>query len=85
MQKDSMDKVWNSLGQASRSVIILCACGVCGVFVCDCVQSALGYEHQTDLSKHGSQKDGAKGFGGKYGVEKDNQDKVWCGYVHTVC
>lgn len=27
-------------------------------------------------SQHSSQKDAAKGFGGKYGVMKDRQDKV---------
>jgi len=44
---------------------------------CD-LQSALGWDHQTELSKHESQKDGSKGFGGKYGVQKDRQDKVGC-------
>ena len=42
------------------------------------LQSALGWEHQTELSKHGSQIDAAKGFGGKYGVQTDRQDKVLC-------
>jgi len=36
----------------------------------------VGYEYQTNLSKHSSQQDGSKGFGGKYGVEKDKQDTV---------
>ena len=39
-------------------------------------QSAVGWEYQAELSKHDSQKDGSKGFGGKYGVDKRNQDKV---------
>ena len=30
-----------------------------------------------DLSKHSSQVDAAKGFGGKYGVQKDRVDKVY--------
>ena len=39
-------------------------------------QSAVGWDYQTDLSKHESQTDAAKGFGGKYGVQKDSQDVV---------
>ena len=39
-------------------------------------QSAVGFEHQSDLSKHGSQTDAAKGFGGKHGIQKDRMDKV---------
>ena len=39
-------------------------------------QSSVGYDHQSELSKHGSQTDAAKGFGGKFGVQKDRQDKV---------
>ncbi len=41
-------------------------------------QSALGYDYQASLAKHGSQTDAAKGFGGKFGVQKENQDKVCC-------
>ena len=44
------------------------------------VQSALGWEHQSELSKHGSQTDAKKGFGGQFGVQKDHQDKV-CIYM----
>ena len=40
------------------------------------LQSAKGWDYQADLSKHESQTDAAKGFGGKYGVQKDKQDKV---------
>ena len=39
-------------------------------------QSALGWDYQADLAKHGSQTDASKGFGGKYGVQKDLKDKV---------
>ena len=35
-----------------------------------------GYDYQADLSKHQSQTDASKGFGGKFGVQKDNKDKV---------
>ena len=40
------------------------------------LQSAVGWEYQTELSKHGSQTDAAKGFGGRYGVQTDRQDEV---------
>ena len=43
-------------------------------------QSAVGWDHQEQLSKHESQTDAAKGFGGKYGVQKDRQDKAAGGY-----
>ena len=45
------------------------------VFGC-CNQSAVGADYQADLSKHASQTDAAKGFGGKYGVQSDRKDKV---------
>ena len=34
------------------------------------------------LSKHGSQTDAAKGFGGKYGVQQDRVDKAAVGWDH---
>lgn len=40
------------------------------------LKSAKGWDHQTELSKHESQTDAAKGFGGRFGVDKDKQDKV---------
>ena len=39
-------------------------------------QSAVGWDYQAQLAKHESQKDAAKGFGGRYGVQKERQDKV---------
>ena len=42
-------------------------------------QSALGWDERTELSKHESQTDAAKGFGGKYGVQSDRVDKVSVG------
>ncbi len=36
----------------------------------------MGFDYQADLAKHGSQVDAAKGFGGKYGVQKERKDKV---------
>lgn len=40
------------------------------------LQVAVGHEHQEQLCVHDSQKDFAKGFGGKYGIQQDRQDKV---------
>ena len=39
-------------------------------------QSALGWDHQSELSAHESQTDAKKGFGGQFGVQRDRQDKV---------
>ena len=39
-------------------------------------KSAVGHDHVENLSKHSSQVDAAKGFGGKFGVQKDRVDKV---------
>lgn len=39
------------------------------------IQSAVGHEYKADLQKHASQTDAARGFGGKYGVQKDRVDK----------
>lgn len=41
----------------------------------------MGWDYQADLSKHESQTDGKKGFGGKYGVQKV-QDKVRNIYIY---
>ena len=46
------------------------------------MQSALGWDYQAQLAKHGSQTDASKGFGGKYGVQKDLKDKV---HMYIVC
>lgn len=40
------------------------------------IQVALGNDYVAQVDKHSSQKDASKGFGGKYGVEKDRVDKV---------
>lgn len=39
-------------------------------------QVALGNDYVAQVDKHSSQKDASKGFGGKFGVEKDRIDKV---------
>lgn len=39
-------------------------------------QSAVGHEYQSKLSKHCSQVDSVRGFGGKFGVQVDRVDQV---------
>ena len=39
-------------------------------------QSAAGWDYHAKLEQHESQRDHSKGFGGKYGVEKDRVDQV---------
>lgn len=39
-------------------------------------QSAAGWDYQAKLAQHESQTDATKGFGGKFGVQTDRQDKV---------
>lgn len=40
------------------------------------MQSAANYSYAGTTEKHSSQKDYTSGFGGKFGVQKDRQDKV---------
>uniref|UniRef100_A0A8B9RL44 Src substrate cortactin-like n=1 Tax=Astyanax mexicanus TaxID=7994 RepID=A0A8B9RL44_ASTMX len=44
------------------------------------LQSAMNYEYKGEVDQHASQKDYAKGFGGKYGVQKERVDKAALGY-----
>ncbi len=44
----------------------------------------MGWDYQENLAKHASQTDGAKGFGGKYGVQ-ENKDKVTYNYSEGCC
>ena len=46
------------------------------LFLLTLLQSAVGWDHQEKLAQHNSQTDHAKGFGGKFGVQKDRVDKV---------
>lgn len=39
-------------------------------------QSAVGHDYVAQVAKHTSQVDSVKGFGGKFGVQADRQDKV---------
>ena len=42
----------------------------------------MGFEYQGKTEKHESQKDYVKGFGGKFGVQTDRQDKCALGWDH---
>ena len=46
------------------------------------IQSAETHDYHEKLAAHTSQVDAAKGFGGKYGVQKDRQDKAAVGWSH---
>lgn len=52
------------------------------MFQCCVLQSAVSWDHKEVVEKHGSQKDYSSGFGGKYGVEVDKQDKSAVGWDH---
>ncbi|XP_053572258.1 LOW QUALITY PROTEIN: hematopoietic lineage cell-specific protein-like [Bombina bombina] len=45
-------------------------------------ESALGHEYKAEPEKHSSQTDASKGFGGKYGVQKDRTDKSAVGFEY---
>lgn len=47
------------------------------------IQSAVSWDHKETIEKHASQKDYSSGFGGKYGIEKDRQDKSAVGWDHV--
>lgn len=40
----------------------------------------MGFDYQPGLATHDSQRDGSKGFGGKFGVQTDRQDQSAGGY-----
>lgn len=46
------------------------------LYLCSLFQSAVGHEYQSKLSKHCSQVDSVRGFGGKFGVQMDRVDQV---------
>uniref|UniRef100_A0A667ZNR8 Cortactin n=1 Tax=Myripristis murdjan TaxID=586833 RepID=A0A667ZNR8_9TELE len=46
------------------------------------ITSAMGFDYQGKTEKHESQKDYAKGFGGKFGVETDKVDKSAVGFEY---
>ncbi|XP_028256467.1 src substrate protein p85-like isoform X1 [Parambassis ranga] len=75
VQKDRVDKV---RGHVQQSPKVLDRMGL--RFSMFSLQSAMTYAYKGEVQQHGSQKDYAKGFGGKYGVEKDKVDKAALGY-----
>jgi len=42
----------------------------------------MSWSHKEQIEKHASQKDYSSGFGGKFGVERDRQDKSAVGWDH---
>lgn len=71
VERDRMDKVHKfSLGD-----VILLVAGRFGT-PDSSVQVALGHDYVAQVEQHSSQKDASKGFGGKFGVQKDRVDKV---------
>ncbi|VDP69893.1 unnamed protein product [Echinostoma caproni] len=46
------------------------------------VLCSLGWDHKEHVEAHASQKDYSAGFGGKFGVQKDRQDKCAVGWDH---
>jgi len=47
------------------------------------LQSAENWGYKEKIQKHGSQCDYSSGFGGKYGVQVDRQDKSAVGWDHV--
>ena len=50
---------------------------------CSNFQSAVDWDYKEKVEKHGSQRDYSSGFGGKYGVQVDRQDKSAVGWDHV--
>ena len=44
----------------------------------------VGWDYQTERAQHQSQVDAKKGFGGRFGVQKDRQDKVNTCIINTL-
>lgn len=40
------------------------------------IQVAVGHNYVAQVEQHSSQRDAARGFGGKFGIQKDRVDKV---------
>ena len=43
----------------------------------------MSWSHKEKVEKHGSQKDYSSGFGGKFGVQADRQDKSAVGWDYV--
>lgn len=72
VEKDRMDKVDHPVRWWWWNVPLISS--VFWLFVP--VQVALGNDYVAQVDKHSSQKDASRGFGGKFGVERDRVDKV---------
>ena len=46
------------------------------VLMCVITQGAVGHGYVAQVEQHSSQTDAKRGFGGKFGVQKDRVDKV---------
>jgi hypothetical protein len=53
------------------------------VNVISILQSAEDWDYKEKIEKHGSQRDYSSGFGGKYGIQVDRQDKSAVGWDHV--
>lgn len=77
VEKDRMDKVYAffclTFRRYGERLLLFIARFLICIFT---VQAALGHDYVAQVEQHSSQKDAAKGFGGKYGVQKDRVDKV---------
>lgn len=51
--------------------------------LCSLFQSAVSWNHKEKIEKHASQKDYSSGFGGKFGVQADRQDKSAVGWDYV--
>lgn len=73
VEKDRMDKVGRFVAAEPRLVSPPADVLFCSV---SAAQVAMGHDYVAQVEQHSSQKDMAKGFGGKFGVQKDRVDKV---------
>lgn len=71
VEKDRMDKVSEPFCTCLHPRMLRS-----GWLLVSAVQAAMGHDYVAQVEQHSSQKDMAKGFGGKFGVQKDRVDKV---------
>lgn len=76
VERDRMDKVYNFFFLTLINMLISSSYLMTLLISLSTLQAALGHDYVAQVEQHSSQKDAAKGFGGKYGVQKDRVDKV---------
>ncbi|KAK2565317.1 Src substrate cortactin [Acropora cervicornis] len=87
VQKDRVDKAavgfeYQGKTEAHASqlvgptVVTMSSCPISTRFLFFFSQAAVGYEYEGKTEAHASQKDHSKGFGGKFGVQKERVDKA---------